>query len=151
FTRARAEAAARERVAIGLQIAKARWLWSRRCPLAGSIAEIYLRDARRYGGPLPPALGYLPPFPEHRPPVIAAFGLPTEPEPGILAIADGAVGGIHITRLATDGTGKAGTDADKIMVGRSAGFPIVLAPANDLLGLIVCEGIEDTLSAHEAT
>jgi hypothetical protein len=42
-------------------------------------------------------------------------------------------------------------DRAKIMIGRSAGSPIVLAPPNDLLGLAVTEGVEDALSAHEAT
>ena len=37
------------------------------------------------------------------------------------------------------------------MVGPSAGWPIVLAPFNDQLGLIVCEGIETGLSLAEAT
>jgi Toprim domain len=37
------------------------------------------------------------------------------------------------------------------MVGNSAGWPIVLAPPNDGLGLAITEGIEDGLSAHEAT
>ena len=37
------------------------------------------------------------------------------------------------------------------MLGRSTGTPIVLAPLNDLLGLIVCEGIETGLSLFEAT
>jgi hypothetical protein len=83
--------------------------------------------------------------------MIAAFGLPSEPEPGRLAIADDAVCGVHITRLASDGLGKAGTDTDKIIIGKSIGWPIVLAPANDLLGLAVTEGIEDALSLHEAT
>src|SRR5262249_23656246 len=141
--RARAEAAARERVAAGQRLAKACWLWSRRRPLARSVAEIYLREARRYGGPLPATLGYLSRSRKHCPAMIAAFGLAAETEPGVLAIADDAVRGVHITRLAPDGSRKAGTNADKIMVGNSVGFPIVVAPANDLLGLIVCEGIED--------
>jgi len=33
----------------------------------------------------------------------------------------------------------------------SVGTPIVLAPANDLLGIAVTEGIEDALSAYVAT
>jgi hypothetical protein len=37
------------------------------------------------------------------------------------------------------------------MVGPSNGWPIVLAPMNDALGLIVCEGIESGLSLYEAT
>src|SRR5262249_18283276 len=135
--RARAEAAVRELVAKREQLNKARWLWSRRHPLGGSLAERYLRQARRYNGPMPATLGYLPPCDNHNPAMIAAFGLATEPEPGVLAIADRAVRGIHITRLAADGMGKARTDTEKITVGSSSGSPIVLAPANDLLGLIV--------------
>lgn len=42
-------------------------------------------------------------------------------------------------------------DRDKIMVGPSKGFPIMLAPPNDGQGLIISEGIENGLSAHEAT
>jgi Toprim-like len=49
-----------------------------------------------------------------------------------------------------DGSGKAGTDSDKFMVG-SPSFPIVLTPPNDGLGLIITEGIEDALSGQEAT
>lgn len=37
------------------------------------------------------------------------------------------------------------------MIGLSAGWPLVLAPPNDLLGLAITEGIEDALSVHEAT
>ena len=39
--------------------------------------------------------------------MIAAFGVPHEPEPGQLVIAEDAVCGVHITRLAPDGMGKA--------------------------------------------
>jgi hypothetical protein len=46
---------------------------------------------------------------------------------------------------------KAGTDRDKIMIGKSIGSPIVLAPPNDGLGLAITEGIEDAFSVHEAT
>ena len=58
---------------------------------------------------------------------------------------------MHITRLAPDGSGKAGTDRDKIMIGLVTGSPIVVAPPNDLLGVAITEGIEDALSAHAAT
>ena len=74
-----------------------------------------------------------------------------EPEPGVLEIADTQVRGVHITRLAPDGSGKAGTVRDKIMLGSSIGYPIVLAPPNDLLGLAIAEGIEDALSVHDDT
>jgi hypothetical protein len=149
--RARAETADRERSAAAERLSKARWLWSRRKPIGGSIAEVYLRQARGYTGQIPATLGYLPPRGEYGPEMIAAFGLPYEPEPGLLEIADVQVRGVHITKLKPDGSGKAGTDADKIMIGMSTGSPIAVAPPNDLLGLAIAEGIEDALSAQEAT
>ncbi len=153
--RSKTEAAERELIASTSRLRKAGWLWSMRQSLLGSIAETYLREFRGYSGhilpPLPATLGFLPARGDHGPAMIAAFGIPLEPEPGLLVIADDAVRGVHLTRLAPDGMGKAGTDADKIMIGRSAGSPIVLAPANDLLGIAVTEGIEDALSVHLAT
>ncbi len=149
--RAKAEAAERERITAAERLSKARWLWSKRKPIGGTVAEIYLRQARGYTGQIPATLAYLPPRGEHSAGMIAAFGMAIEPQPGELAIADAGVRGVHITRLRGDGSGKAGTDADKIMIGMSIGSPIVVAPPNDLLGLAIAEGIEDTLSAHEAT
>jgi hypothetical protein len=148
---ARAEAAERERSSAAERLSKALWLWKSRKPIAGSIAETYLRQARGYRGTIPATLGFLPARGEHGPAMIAAFGMAYEPEPGLLEIADAQVRGIHITRLAFDGLGKAGTERNKIMLGSSIGFPIVLAPANDLLGLAITEGIEDALSLHQAT
>jgi Toprim domain len=87
--------------------------------------------------------------------MIAAFGLATKSEPGTSRIADAAVGGVHLTRLLPDGSGKAVFDDPdeqaKIMIGFSAGSPIVLAPPNDLLGQAITEGIEDGLSVHQTT
>ena len=37
------------------------------------------------------------------------------------------------------------------MVAHSVGFPIVLAPPNDLLGMSIAEGIEDGLTVHQST
>jgi hypothetical protein len=148
---ARKAAEERERAAAIERLGRAQWLWSRRQPIGGSLAERYLRDARGYGGPLPATLGFLPARGKHGPAMIAAFGMTIEPQPGVLEIEDSSVCGVHITRLAPDGTGKAGTGIDKVMVGRSLGVPIVLAPPNDLLGLALTEGIEDALSVHEAT
>jgi len=149
--RAQAEAIERERVAAGERLAKAAWLWSQRLAISGTDAETYLRETRGYGGPLPGTLGFLRGRGEHPPALIAAFGLPVEPDPGVIHMPAEALRGVHITRLAPGGRGKAGTETDKIMIGRSAGSPIVLAPVNDLLGLAVAEGIEDALSVHEAT
>jgi hypothetical protein len=139
LARAKADADKRERVSRAERLEKARWLWSQRRPIIGTPAERYLQR-RGYVGPLPPTLAYLPARGEYPHALIAAFGIPTEPEPGELAIADTAVLGVHITRLEPDGTDRERGDGAKIMVGRSAGWPIVLAPLNDLLGLAITEG-----------
>src|SRR5262249_53896051 len=126
-------------------------LWKSRKPIAGSIAETYLRQARGYRGALPATLGFLAPRGEHGPAMIAAFGMAYEPVPKLLEIADVQVRGIHLTRLPANGSGKAGTERDKIMICSSIGYPIVLAPPNDLMGLAITEGIEDALSIHDDT
>ena len=82
--------------------------------------------------------------------MIAPFGIPREPEPGVLEIDDTAVLGVHLTKLKPDGTGKVPDGAAKIMIGRCVGSPIVLAPINDGLGLAIVEGIEDALSINES-
>src|SRR5262249_3797191 len=48
IARSRAEAAERERVSAAERLSKALWLWKRRKPIVGSIAERYLREARGY-------------------------------------------------------------------------------------------------------
>ena len=131
--------------------AKARWFWGQRRPIAGTIAEIYLRTARGYRGVIPPTLAFLPGA-GHEPALIAAFGVATEPECGKLAIADVDVMAVQLVKLKPDGIGKADVEHQKIIVGKGAlGSPIVLAPPNDLLGLAIAEGIEDALSIHAAT
>jgi hypothetical protein len=77
--------------------------------------------------------------------------MPLETWPNKITIQDAAVRGVHITRLKSDGSGKAGTEADKLTIGRANTAPIWLAPVNDGLGLSICEGIEDGLSVHAAT
>ena len=122
---------------------KAAWMWSQRRSIIGSPVERYLREARGYRGPTPVTLAFLPPSkPEHHPAMIAAFGAPDEPEPNVLGEPRN-VDTVHLTLLRPDGTGKAEVAKPKIVVGRPLGRPIVLAPANDLLGLAVTEGIED--------
>jgi hypothetical protein len=155
LAKARAEAAERERIVKTDRLGLARWLWAKRKPISGSIAETYLRSARGYGGRLPETLGFLPGRGDHPPAMIAAFGMAIEPdEPGKLAVGVDAVKGVHLTRLLPNGSDKAVFDDPdkqaKIMVGFSIGSPIVLAPPNDLFGLTITEGIEDALSAHEA-
>ena len=129
---------------------KARWLWSKRQPLVGTIAETYLRG-RKITCALPAPLGFLPSRkPEHHPALIAAFALVDEPEPGILSTPCN-VGSVHLTLLKPDGSGKAEIATPKIIVGSPRGLPIVLAPPNDLLGLAITEGLEDALTAHQMT
>jgi hypothetical protein len=130
---------------------KARWLWGQRRPIPGTPAERYLREVRCYGGPLPATIGFLPARGDFSPAMISAFGMPTEIEPNVISISASAIQGVHLTRLVADGSAKAGTDTDKIMVGTPRGAPIALAAVGDLLGLAITEGIEDALSVHEAT
>jgi putative DNA primase/helicase len=130
---------------------KATWLWRCRRSIAGTVAETYLREARGYHRPIPSTLAFLPPSkPDHRPAMIAAFALVGEREPGVLAVPHG-VGSVHLTRLRADGRDKADVRPNKLIVGSPGALPITLAPANDLLGLAITEGIEDGLTAHAAT
>lgn len=136
---------------IARQRAKAQYLWRQRRPIAGSIAETYLRQVRGYGGAIPATLAYLPARDGYEPALIAAFGIASEAEPGVLAIVDADVCAVQLVKLKPDGSGKADAEP-KIVIGRGArGVPIVCAPPNDLLGLAVTEGIEDALSIFEAT
>jgi hypothetical protein len=129
---------------------KAAWLWGAREPITeGCPAGLYLRRARRFDGPIPTTLGYLPPNGKHPPALIAAFGFCEEPEPGTIR-PPGLVTGVHLTRLTPQG-GKTPIDPVKIMLGPMSGLPIVLAPVNDGLGLAITEGIEDGLSVFEET
>jgi phage/plasmid primase-like uncharacterized protein len=131
------------------QSTMARWLWRSSVPITGTIAEQYLRQTRGYRGTIPATLRFLGPTGNYPPAMIAAFGLADEPEPGVLAITEGKITGIHLTRLTSDGRKQ--EDDAKVFLGSSAGSPIVCAPINDLLGLAITEGIEDALNAHQAT
>jgi len=147
----RAKVAEQDRIEAAQKLRKARWLWSRRRPVRGSIAEKYLREARGYPGPLPKTLGFLPAYKDYPPSLICSYGIPIEPEPGILAIPDENVRGVQLTRLLPDGSARElGYDARKT-IGRPNAVPMALAPINDHLGLIITEGVEDALSLHEAT
>ena len=111
-----------------------------------NAAGRYLRK-RGYGETFPTTLGFLPANGKHPPALIAAFGFCDEPEPGILR-PPGTINAVHITRL-TEAGDKAAFEPVKIMLGSMSGLPIVLAPANEGLGLAITEGIEDGLSVLE--
>jgi hypothetical protein len=149
LARARVEARKFGAAAAAERRRKALWLWNRRQPAAGSLVERYLGEARGYQGPIPRTIGFLPGGPGFAPAMISAFALLDELEPA--QICAGSVMAVHLTRLALDGSAKAGTETDKIMIGTPRGTPIVLAAVNDGLGLAITEGIESGLSISEAT
>jgi Toprim domain-containing protein len=129
---------------------KARWLWRSAIPARGTLAEKYLRG-RGITCDIPETVRFLRPHkPDQHPALTAPFGLPAEPFPGVLAIAEAAISAVQLTLLSADGH-KADVSPNKITIGRPSGQPIVLAPLNDLLGLVIAEGIEDGLTLHQET
>jgi hypothetical protein len=131
---------------------KARWLWLQSQPIKGTPAERYLREDRGISlSTLPATLRYLPPLkPEHHPAMIAPYGFADEPEPGVLGMPR-KIHALHLTLLKPDGSGKAEVEKPKMTIASPLGRPIVIAPANDLLGGAISEGIEDALTVHQAT
>jgi hypothetical protein len=131
--------------------ALAQWLWRCSCAATGTIVETYLRS-RGITCSLPATIRSLKSQKsDHRPAMICAYGIPEEPEPSILRIPTSAIYAVHLTLLKTDGSGNADIEPNKITIGSPLGQPIVLAPLNDFLGLLVTEGIEEALSLHVAT
>ena len=96
---------------------------------------------------------YLPSNGARPPALIAAYGVASEPEPGLLSIKDTDIVGVHLIDLKPDGSDRLREDdvKHKRTVGKGVTAPIILAPPNDLLGLCIAEGIEDALIAHQAT
>jgi Toprim domain len=132
-------------------LAFAKDVWAGSLDAPGTLAESYLQS-RGITCRLAATLGFVEDY-KGLPAMIAAFGLPTEPEPDDLRISADDIEGVHLTFLRPDGSGKA-VDADgrsKIIIGRGHSMPIVLAPPNGGLGLCIAEGIEDALSAHQET
>jgi hypothetical protein len=121
-------------------------LWSRSIAIEGSLAERYLAEGRGLKAPFPPTLRYLPPQGGYPANLIGAFGLVEELEPGVLPCPK-HVTAVHLTALSDDGRAR----VSKRMIGPVSGQPLVLAPPNDGLGLVIAEGIEDALSLHQAT
>jgi hypothetical protein len=150
--RVRREAAERERDATAERLGKARRMWRASREATGTPVDFYLRSVRGITVPLPATVRCLPPLkPNHHLAMIVPYGIPDEPEPGVLAIAEAKITAVHLVLLKADGSGKADVEKPKITIGSPAGLPMVLAPLNDLLGLAICEGVEDALSVHQAT
>jgi putative DNA primase/helicase len=121
-------------------------LWRKAVPIDCTPAEHYLR-ARGFAPPHPATLRYLPALDDHPHAMLAALGLPDEPEPGFLRIPDAAVRAVHLTRLDATRMRRFKTEDARIVVGRTGlGFPVALTPIGDGLGLLITEGIENALS-----
>jgi CHC2 zinc finger/Toprim domain len=133
------------------QAEKARWLWEKAEPAERTIVETYLRS-RSIIVPVPRTIRFLPASAKHpHPCMISAYALAPEIEPGILGEPLN-VASVHITHLLPNGSGKASIERPKITVGRPLGRPIaVAAPADGYASLIICEGVEDALTAFMAS
>jgi hypothetical protein len=130
---------------------KAQYFFRSSKPAMGTPVEKYLRT-RGIASSLPTTVRFLPPLKsEHHPAMLVPYGLPQEPEPGVLAIAENEIIAIQLTLLKPDGSGKVDIRPNKITIASPAGLPMVLAPVNDLMGLAITEGCEDALSVHSAT
>ncbi len=149
--KAEAEKEAAAAAADRLQIALA--LWDRSEPVEGTVVETYLRWRGIHVSPAPRTIRYLAATPPKHPfpAMLAVFGISREREPGLCGLTYNRVRGVHLTALAPDGQGKAPIEKPRKMIGHSTGWPICLAPPNDGLALIIAEGIETALSAHQAS
>jgi hypothetical protein len=125
--------------------------WGRARLADGTAVGTYLSSRGILMDRVPTTLRFLPANPPkyQHDAMVAAFGMPREPEPGVLQMT--RVEGVHFTLLRAYGMGKAGTGRDKFMVGSSGGWPIVVAPAADGLAIVIGEGIETVLSVHQET
>ena len=133
-------------VALAAKRASAATLLSQAQPLAGTVAETYLREGRAIAAALDGAdLGFLSSAPvwpyqadcrDRRPAMIAK-----------VTDARGRLLGAHLTYLQTDGSGKAAMPSPRKVAGARFGGFVRLEPGADL---VVGEGIESTLSAWQA-
>lgn len=116
--------------------AQAKRLWLEAQPIAGTVAETYLRDARGISCPLPPTLRF------HG----ACWHGPTARRfPAMVAVVQGSgLPAVHRTFLRPDGSGKADVEPAKAMLGATAGGAVRLADGPSRL--VVAEGIESGLS-----
>jgi hypothetical protein len=114
----------------------AKRLWAETQPIAGTVAETYLRG-RGISCALPHTLR----FHSH------CWHGPNESRwPAMVALVEGGEGfAVHRTYLRPDGSGKAGlAGGDKLMLGATAGGAVRLS--GGISRLVVAEGIESALS-----
>ena len=115
--------------------AQAKRLWQEAQPIAGTVAEAYLRG-RGITGPLPQTLRF------HG---FCWHGATAKRHPALVAAVQGlGLPAVHRTYLRADGTGKADVDPPKAMLGATAGGAVRLTEGHSRL--VVAEGIETALS-----
>lgn len=125
----------------GSRIEEARAIWRAAQPIAGTLAETYLRS-RGLTLPLPASLRFARlPYGTHGPtlPVLV----------GCVAGPDDKLCGIARIFLAPDGKGKATVAKPKLSLGHIAGGAVRLAPC--ARSITICEGIEDALTVQQET
>lgn len=115
--------------------AQAKRLWLEAQPIAGTVAEVYLRG-RGITCALPRTLRFHP----------KAWHGPTARRcPAMVALVQGGDGfAVHRTWLSPDGARKADIDPAKAMLGATAGGAVRLSDGHSRL--VVAEGIESALS-----
>jgi hypothetical protein len=114
---------------------QAKRLWLEAQPIAGTVAEAYLRG-RGISCPFPPTLRF------HG---ACWHGATAKRFPALVAAVQGAgLPAVHRTYLRADGTGKADIDPAKAMLGATAGGAVRLSGGPSRL--VVAEGIESGLS-----
>ncbi|MEY8143102.1 toprim domain-containing protein [Falsihalocynthiibacter sp. CO-5D18] len=114
--------------------AQARRLWTEAKPIAGTLAEVYLRK-RGITCFLPESLRFSP----------SCWHASAQRYPALVAMIEGAESfAVHRTYLAPDGTGKAAVTPSKTMLGQCAGGAVRLSEVQG--PLIISEGIETSLS-----
>jgi hypothetical protein len=122
----RAEAAKRAR--------QAESLWREAQPVAGTLAERYLRG-RNITCALPETLRFHP----------ACWHVTAKRFPALVSLVEGGESfAVHRTYLAPDGNGKAAVDPEKAMLGAVTGGAVRLSDGPG--PLVVAEGIETALS-----
>jgi len=139
-----AEAAAKDEASDAERRQLARWLWSQRRPVKGTIVETYLRN-RGYSEGIPPTIGFLPARRDYAPAMISAYALPNEVEPGVLGPPLN-IEAVHITELLPDGSDRVRRKDAKRTIAPPLGRPIAVSSLNDGLSLVITEGVEDALA-----
>ncbi|MCB1331034.1 MAG: toprim domain-containing protein [Maritimibacter sp.] len=113
---------------------QAKAVWRETLPLAGTLADTYLRSRAITCSP-PKTLRFHP----------ACWHMSSHRLPAMVGLVEGGGGfAIHRTWLASDGSGKAAVNPDKAMLGSVAGGAVRLTIGPG--PLVVSEGIETALS-----